>query len=297
MATENTLLNPSLLAPGLNKILFDMFRRRGEAYSVVFNVETSVRAFEETQRFAGLAPMDELGEGESVDFDKGIEGENKRFTHKKFGRGFRVTEEMLEDDLYGHIRKLPAALGLSARQTIEVQAAALWNNGFVTASGGDGLSLFNSVHPLLDGGTDSNLLATAADLTETSVKQALIEFKNGVDDRGIPLEHMPQRLIHPIELEFVAQEVLKTPLAVGSNENTINPIQNVVEPFLYKYLSDPDAWFLQADVHDITFFWRRQLRFANMTEFHSGDEMFKATMRFSLGHNEWRGVFGTPGAA
>lgn len=296
MSTENTLLNPSLLAPGLNKILFDMYGRRPEMFSTVYNVETSMRAYEETQRMAGLGPMDELGEGEGIDFDKGIEGENKRFTHKKFGRGFRVTEEMLEDDLYSHIRKLPASLGLSARQTLEVQAASHWNNAFTTSLGGDGQALCSAAHPLLDGGTESNLLATAADLSETSLKQAIIEGEDGTDDRGIPTVHNFIRLIHPKELKFVAKEILKTEKAVGSNENTINTMHEVMGNFEYKYLSDPDAWFLQVDIHDVTFFWRRKLRFANKTEFVTGDEMFKATMRFSFGHNEFRGIFGTPGA-
>ena len=70
--------------------------------------------------------------------------------------------------------------------TKQVKAANILNNAENAAfPGGDGKPLFTNNHPLATGGTFSNVLATAADLNETSLEQSLIDISSFVDERGL----------------------------------------------------------------------------------------------------------------
>ena len=61
--------------------------------------------------------------------------------------------------------------------TKQVKAAAVLNNGFNSAYvGGDGVALFSTAHPLVNGGTNSNTPTTQADLNETSLESAVIQI-------------------------------------------------------------------------------------------------------------------------
>jgi hypothetical protein len=49
--------------------------------------------------------------------------------------------------------------------------------------GGDGVALVSTAHPLQDGSTGSNTPTTQAELSETSLEQALIDVAGLTDDK------------------------------------------------------------------------------------------------------------------
>jgi hypothetical protein len=70
----------------------------------------------------------------------------------------------------------------------KLKSAAVLNNGFTNSSqyyGGDGVPLFSTAHPLVSGGTNSNRPATASDLNETSLENAVIQIAAWTDERGL----------------------------------------------------------------------------------------------------------------
>ncbi len=285
-----------LMAPGFRKVMFDEHNRRGDEWSQVYNMLTSKRQYEEDTQVWGFGTMPAKAEGSPIFYDEAVQGYDVRYTHNTFALGFRVTEELQDDDLYGKIAKLPKMLGLSAKQTIETNSANLFNNGFSATTGGDGQPLFSAAHPLSDGGTASNQLAVAADFSATSLKQALIEFEDTVDDRGLPLLQRATKILHPIELKWDVQEVLRSQLKPDSADNNMNPLtQAGLSSMLWHYLTDSDAWFILGDIHELNYFTRKPLTFTSGMDFDTGDAKFKANMRFSVGHTDWRGVFGTAG--
>lgn len=292
-----------LLVPGLRKIFFQHLNERESEYGKIFNEETSSRAFEEDLELIGLGTMPAKSEGSAITYQDTRQGEKVRFTHVTYGYGFRVTREMMQDDQYGQIRKMPKELAKGGRNVREVTAFNVINNGFTTSFGfpknGTNEAVFNTAHTRLGGGTLANRPTTDADLGQASLEAAIITFQTWTDEMGIPVVITPKwLLIHPDNM-MVARELLGSTYKPYVGTNEINPLmKDGLEFIVGHYLTDSDAWFLFADKsdHGFTFFQREAMQFQNGDDFDTGDAKYKAFQRFSVGVNEWRGSYGTVGA-
>jgi len=183
-----------------------------------------------------------------------------------------------------------------------VKGATILNNMFTSGTGGDGVVLGSAAHPLASGGTFSNILATAADLSETSLEQALINIAGFVDERGLKIALQGLRMIIPKEVQFTADRILKSPLRPGTADNDINAVRNLgMVPqgyFVNHYLADTDAWFIMTDApNGLKHFVRAPIKTAIEGDFDTGNVRFKARERYVFGWSDPRGIFGTPGAA
>ncbi len=270
--------------------------RRPDEFTKIFNIKDSKKRDEVDSLVAAFGPMPRKNEGTPIFYDAALEGPRTTYVHEAFALGFRVTEELMDDELYGHIRKLPKGLAISAKQTTEVTSANLINNGFSAVTGADGVSLFNTAHPLLGGGTGSNTPAVATDLNATSLKEGIIAVEDTVDDRGIPLLFKAVTLIVPSALRWTAQELLKSKQKPGSADNDFNPLAAAdLGWMLWRYITDANSWYIQANEHELNFFWRKRPTLKHAMDFDSGDAKFKMNMRFSVGHSDWRGFYGATG--
>jgi phage major head subunit gpT-like protein len=291
---------PELVMAGLNMVIFEKYESYPEQFSRIYNVLESSKQYEDDVTMTGLGVFPVKPEGSSIVYDDPMRGFSKRYTHVTYALGFRVTREMMADDLYGPMRKMAKALGRSARQTVEIQAASLFNNGFSSTTGSpDGKPLFATDHPLVGGGTARNELSTPADLSVTSLQQAINDFEDTVDDRGLLLAIKPKLLVVPSELKWQAHQLLMSPLLPGTADNDANPLKDEgLSYFVWNYLTDPDAWFLIAepDDHEVKFFWRERFTVEAAEDFDTKDHKISGIMRFSYGWSDWRGVFGSPGA-
>ena len=72
----------------------------------------------------------------------------------------------------------------------------LLNTGFTTFNSGDGVTLFNTAHPTVEGSTNANRPATDADLNETSLEQAVIDIAAFTDERGLLIAARPRKVNH-----------------------------------------------------------------------------------------------------
>ena len=246
----------------------------------------------------GFPTAPQKPEGTAVNYDSGGQGYDVTYSHISYGQGYRVTKEMRQDDLSNKIMRLPKALGTSMKNTVETTAMNLFNNGFSTATGGDGVSLFSSAHTSASGSANrSNILATAADLSATSLKDAIVAFEDTNDDRGLPLLQSATTLLIPSDLRWTAQELLKSRQKPGSADNDFNPLAEAdLSWMVNQYLTDTDAWFLIGDVHFLKFFWRQRPAMDSTVDFDTDDAKWKLTARFSVGHSDFLGTYGTPGA-
>jgi hypothetical protein len=253
--------------------------------------------------FAGAAIKQE---GAGVQFDQASEAYTSRYTHQTIALAFAITEEAIEDNLYDRLAsRYTRALARSMSQTKQTIAANILNNGFDTNgsyNGGDGVSLLNASHPLANGSTFSNILATAADLNETSLEQSLIDIAGFVDERGLKIALQGRKLIIPKELQFTAERVLRSPLRTSTSDNDINAMLNMgMIPEGYRinhFLTDTDAFFIITDApNGLKNFVRSPIKTAIEGDFDTGNVRFKARERYSFGWSDPRGIFGTPGAA
>ena len=297
------------LEPGLNALFGLEYNRYDNEHAEIFLTETSDRAFEEEVMLSGFAAAAAKSEGAPVVFDDATEANTSRYTHNTYALAFAITEEAIEDNLYDRLAsRYTRALARSMSQTKQQIAADILNNAFnSTYTGGDGVELCATNHPLANGGTFRNELSTAADLSETSLEQSLIDIAAFVDERCLKIALQGIKLIIPKELQFTAERVLKTPLSTtagGSNayaKNDINAMLNMgMIPQGYRvnhFLTDTDAFFIMTDApNGLKHFVRSPIKTAIEGDFDTGNVRFKARERYSFGFSDARGIFGSPGA-
>jgi hypothetical protein len=287
------------LEPGLNALFGLEYNRYENQHAEIFPAEASDRAFEEEVMLSGFGSAPVKQEGAGVVFDQAQETFTARYTHDTIALAFSITEEAIEDNLYDRLAaRYTRALARSMSNTKQVKAAAVLNNAQITtAIGGDGVSLINSSHPLATGGTFSNVLATAADLNETSLEQSLIDIAGFVDERGLKIALSGRKMIIPKELQFTAERLMKSPQRVGTADNDINAIANMgMIPEGYRvnnFLTDTDSFFILTDTpNGFKHFVRSPIKTAMEGDFDTGNVRFKARERYSFGWSDPRAVFG-----
>ena len=302
MAISRAQLLKELL-PGLNALFGLEYAKYGEEHKEIYETETSERSFEEETKLSGFSAAPVKNEGSAIAYDNGQEAWTARYTHETIAMGFSLTEEAIEDNLYDSLSaRYTKALARSMAYTKQVKAAAVLNNGFSSSyAGGDGQPLFSSAHPLVSGGTNSNIPTTAADLNETSLEAAVIQISLWTDERSLLIAAKPRKLIVPPALQFVATRLLETELRVGTNDNDINALKNngsITEGFtINHFLTDTNAWFLTTDVpNGMKHFERTPLQQSMDGDFDTGNVRYKARERYSFGWSDPLGMYGSQGA-
>jgi hypothetical protein len=302
MAISRAQLLKELL-PGLIALFGLEYARYGEEHKEIYETETSERSFEEETKLAGFSAAPVKPEGQAIAYDNAQEAWTARYNHETIAMGFSITEEAIEDNLYDSLSaRYTKALARAMAYTKQVKAAAVLNQGFNGAvTYGDGVSLFSTAHPLISGGTNSNRPATAADLNETSLENAVIQIAGWTDERGLLIAAKPRKLIVPPALMFVATRLLETELRVATADNDINAIKNngsIPEGYTVNhFLTDTNAWFLTTDVpNGLKHFIRVPLATSMDADFDTGNNRYKARERYSFGVSDPLGAWGSPGA-
>jgi hypothetical protein len=302
MAISRSQLLKELL-PGLNALFGMEYEKYPEEHKAIFETETSERSFEEETKLSGFGTAPVKGEGASIAYDNAQEAWTARYNHETIALGFSITEEAIEDNLYDSLSaRYTKALARSMANTKQVKAANILNNGFSTSfPGGDGKPLFDTQHPLVSGGVNSNEPSTGADLNETSLEAAVIQIAAWTDERSLLIAAKPRRLVVPPSLMFVATRLLETELRTATADNDTNAIRSLgVIPEGYTvnhYLTDTDAWFLTTDVpNGLKHFVRSPLANSMDGDFDTGNVRYKARERYSFGFSDPLGMFGSPGA-
>ena len=290
------------LEPGLNALFGLEYQNYENQHVEIFDIETSDRAFEEEVMLSGFANAAVKSEGAAVTFDTANETFTSRYTHETVALAFAITEEAIEDNLYDKIStRYTKALARSMANTKQIKAANVLNNGFSSSfPGGDGKELFATDHPTQSGDA-KNELSTSADLSETSLEQALIDIAAFTDERGLKIAARGLKLIIPSELQFTAERIMKSANRVGTADNDINALASkgmIPQGYVVNnFLTDTDAFFIKTDVpNGLKMFERAPIKTAMEGDFDTGDVRYKARERYSFGFSDWRGMFGSPGA-
>jgi hypothetical protein len=303
MAISRAQLLKELL-PGLNALFGLEYARYGEEHKQIFETESSERSFEEETKLSGFSAAPVKNEGSAIAYDNAQEAWTARYNHETIALGFSLTEEAIEDNLYDSLSaRYTKALARAMAYTKQTKAAAVLNNGFDSDyPGGDGVALFSASHPLVGGGSNSNIPSTAADLNETSLEAAVIQIAAWTDERNLLIAAKPKKLVVPPSLMFVATRLLETELRVSTADNDINAIKSngsIPEGYTVNhFLTDPDAWFLTTDVpNGLKHFVRTPLAQSMDGDFDTGNVRYKSRERYSFGWSDPLGMYGSEGAA
>jgi hypothetical protein len=273
------------------------YKQYDDLFKKVFDVRTSKKAVETTMSQMGTGLFTVKGQGSPISMDTTKELYKSTHTHIAYSKGLRFTREMMEDELYNIMKSMAGNMKRSEKHTVEILAANVFNNGFDSGyTGSDGVELFSLLHPLGGGGTAANEPTTAVDLSTDSIEQAKIDIYGWTDDRGLKFRATGKFLmVHPAN-EANARRVLESQRDPDSANNAINPSYKSLELIVNPFLTDTDAWYIITDVGDsLVFYWRRMPDFQRDNDTMTQDMLMLATFRMSVGWDDWRGAYGSPG--
>ena len=293
--------NPKLLWPGLHALFGTTYNDMPMMHTQIFDVRSSDKLYEEVQELAGFGLASVKSESGSIAYTSSIQGPTTRFTNVVYGLGFMETEESVDDNQYkGRATNKTMALARSMRHTKETVVANVLNRAFTPGyAGGDGKELIATDHPTVNG-TQSNELTVAADLSEASLEDMMIQLMNMTDSTGLRIQAQAKKLIVPTNLAFEATRILKSSGQNDTANNAVNALKNMgylSDVVVWPFLTDTDAWFITTDVQDgLILFNRRAASLQKDSDFDTGNYKHKATERYVAGWGDWRGIVGSPGA-
>lgn len=298
----NTGLHPKLLWPGVHAVWGQIYNEYPTEYTDLFDQLSSEQAYEEDYQVTGfgLAPI--KAEGAPIQYDSEVGGIVSRYVHIAYALGYIVTHEELKDNLYEAVSNRRAKRNaISMHQTVENVAANVYNRAFNSSfTFGDGQSLCSSAHPFVLGGSGSNVLTPAADLSEAALEDLTIQIMGITDDKGLLFRIMPMSLHIARQEWYNAQRILKSVLQSGNGNNDINVLR-ATNAFpggikVNHYFTNAHAWFIRTNCpNGIQMFWREKATFDQDNDFDTMNAKAKAYMRFSVGVSDWRAVFGSNG--
>ena len=289
------------LVPGLHAIFGTEYKRYEDEAAVLFENEKSNRAFEEEVLFPGFGEASTKFEGQGVNYAQTGEGWVARYTNETVAMAFSITEEAMEDNLYDKLStRLTKALARSMAAAKQTKGAAVYNNSFTAGAyaGGDGVALVSNAHPLQDGSTGSNTPTTQAELSETSLEQALIDVAGYTDDKSIPIAAQARTLHIPRQLVFVAERLMASPYRVGTADNDVNAIVSkgmIAGGYHVNHrFTNSKYWWLRTDVpNGMKHFTRTPIETKMEGDFETGNVRYKSRERYVFGFSDWRGVYGS----
>ena len=301
MAVIATGNHPKALWPGVYSWFGARYNEHATQYTKLFDMKSSNKNFEELvqQTGFGLAPI--KPEGSSTSFDSHAQGYVARGVNVAYSLGYIVTREELADNLYEAVSMRRAgSLAFSMNQTRENVGANVYNrvinNSF---TGGDAVSLGSTAHPTVSG-NQSNILATAADLSEAALEDLTIQILDAKDFKGLNISIGIKCLAVPTALIYDAQRILKSNLRVATADNDANALRLlgvVPEIVVNNYLTDADAWFLKTNISDgLCWFDREGVEFTKDTDFDTDNAKAKGYMRFVPFWGDWRTLYSSSGA-
>lgn len=210
---------PDLLLPGL-RAEFELAYRSELDQSVADRIATIINTTMPTQKYAWLGATPPMREFVDERRPAGLGSYAVTIEDKTFESSIAVDRRAIEDDQLDLIRLRIRDLAFrvaSHRQQIVVEALS----GGFTATGYDGVSFFNTAHPLPNGSTYGNRTTSA--LSAAALAEGISKMMLAPDDTGQPLGIVPDTLVVGPKLLWDAIELVESPVVVYKS----NPVDSV----------------------------------------------------------------------
>lgn len=289
-----------ILEAGVNTVINQQNKKYDAEYKDILTIESSSKAYETDVPFGDFGIAKVKAKGSSIEYDDMVTGASKIYQHVTYALGAIIEYEAMEDDQYQDLSvKAGQGLARAMNQTKEIVAANVFNNGYGTTTTWDGVSLFNSSHALLKGGTQSNVLSVAAPLSESSLEDACINISKFKDDGSRTIKVLPVSLHIPSDLQFEAERILGSTLQSATANNDINALRSMGKfpkgAMVNHFLTSTTDWFIRTDVmNGGKMFLRNPNPVTGMdNDFGTSDYRHKIMQRWSVGVSDWRGYYGS----
>lgn len=292
----------SVVSPILNEEFDGVYEQRVDEWKGPFREQTGIpRNYHEEPVLFGFNAAPELPDGAPVTYNSGGQLFIKRYQYKVWGLAFALTQVLVEDGDHIRIGQIYSRhLAQSLIETKETLCANIFNRAFNNSyPGGDGVSLINSAHPIVNG-SYSNQLNVAAALSQTSLEQLLIQIRQAVDANGKKIRLKPRALVTAPQNIMQAETILKSALRTGTANNDVNPIRTLgllsEGQYNMSRLTSPTAWFIVTDAPEGNkLMTRRGIKRSMEGDFETDTMRFKCTERYIPGFTDPHGTYGTSG--
>lgn len=300
------------MLPALEELFRSELAQHPSRRDVLFKTVAHDRDIWQSTEMHDLPLFNQVSEGQDYSFESQAQGASKTLKPVKYGLGFSISEEAVDDGKFAFIADGVSKLAKSGRESQEIQAMNIFNNGFTTETTADGVAVFSTSHTLPSGGTIRNRLSSDADLSDTSLEQMLVDFETQMlGDSGIIYRMMPRYLVVAPENKRLAMELIGSELRATTEEGTSTGITNVNNMNSLKednlvvisspHLTDSDAWFLTADPAEtgLRIISRKPIETKAAgpdAGFVNDSILYKSRYREKIGVTHPYGIFGTTGA-
>lgn len=288
-----------VLVPGAYHAFADEYEQLPARYVDILNTDTTEKAFEDAIITAGLGTAAAKPEAQDVAIDRPFQVGSVRLIITGFGLGYEVPKELMDDDLYDVVAGPSSRfLARSMRDAEERTGHGVYNNAFTTQQSYDGVSLINAAHPLVAGGTASNRPAAAQALGFTSLQASVERMRLLVNERNLKIRMTPNKLTVPVQLKWLADEILlsaKKPHEASNTENVLSAGRVGLTAQDSEYLTSTTAWYTTSPKHKLCFFWREKPNMDRDYDKKARVAIFMEFARFGVVAWDWRGIDGSTG--
>lgn len=254
------------------------------------------------ENFTGLGLAQQTGEQEPYDREEIQQAYQVTITPIKWTKAIPISEEMLRFNLWPEINNLVGAVANSVNGRIDTNAAKIFYLGFGTTyfTGGDGVALYATNHPMLDGSTQSNSLGTVP-LSYDNLKTALQRMDLFYDDKGIRL--LPTKKLKLIVGRKNKERALEVLRSIG-NPDSANRVSNVfgMEGDIELVVSNwfPDSYqfyWMIVDAERASYMafviWGWRPKFDDDKVVNNGTKVYTGSTMFQPGFQSWQWTIGS----
>lgn len=178
---------------------------------------------------------------------------------KDFAQGIDISKDLFDDNMHGVWAKDVADFAMVARATQDYTAFGIFRGAFTTTLTADGQAFISAAHPLIGGGTISNVLTSPAPLSTTNFNTALVLLRQQKNQSGVGLGNAPAVLLVPSALFTTAIQITESALLSDTALNAINVFRSAYGITVYTsiymdavYGGSDTAWFVLARSHGVS---------------------------------------------
>jgi hypothetical protein len=305
----------SLFSKGMTRHFNLEYKELNRVCDRIFHVNKTESRFVDAQGWELFDQFDTRLPGEPVKQAAIRESFGKRYTVVNYGLGDTIPFEDWKDDQYGVLnRLLPKKGGALARAwnvTRERICADMFKNlayksGTSIAGSPDGVSLFNTAHPVSkfnSATTKSNRPSTDADLSIATYQAAITNLGKQAAPNNVEfIDNAPRLLVVENSQQYIAKQILKGDWEIGTADRNLNVVKGIGDVLVWSYFEKSgatgtnNAWFVVGENHSLNIFDRQELEMDSDEDISTQSFIFVATARMVVGFDDWRGTFGSTGS-
>lgn len=237
----------------------------------------------------------ETDEGAEIDLDEYGEGYVTHVRPIKFAKRLLIPREIEEDAVYEEAYDAVRMMGRTFLQTQDYYAVKIIDDCDDTnITGGDGVTLANSAHPIKGGSTVANLLNPALTPSNTSLQLVLVAAEKMPGSNGYIAGNKITGWFGPSNLKFRFKEILKSEKRDDTSNNATNALKGEGSD---KYNSVPQMastsqWAGKTDApRGGRFIWRVRESFKKTPEIKNDSTVHVGRARFLVSYSNWRWSF------